>query len=98
MFMRVHRRPEDTIVALCDAELMGRVLREGGAVIDLDKYGGFYKGEKVGEEKAAEALKSATSINAVGEKSVGVVRKAVGFAEDKVKFIQGMPHVQAYKV
>ncbi|MDO8339699.1 MAG: hypothetical protein Q7T16_03510 [Candidatus Burarchaeum sp.] len=132
MFMRVHRQGAEVIVALCDAELMGKVLKGdlsakrkgatfsrsekvgGEAVLDLKKYGEFYKGEKMklggtgkagkkgeasaDEKKVVKALGEATSINAVGKKSVEAVRKSVEFAQAEAKLIGGVPHVQVYKV
>ena len=98
MFMRVHKKGEEVVVALCDAELLGKILKEGEIVLDLQTYGAFYKGEKVNEVKAAEELKKATSINAVGKKAVAIVQEALGFPEENVKLIEGVPHVQAYKV
>jgi hypothetical protein len=103
MFMRVHRQGSEVIVALCDAELMGKVLKGGEVVLDLKKYGEFYKGEKVkpgaaGEKTVAKALGEATSVNAVGKKAVEATRKAVDFAQAEPKLIGKVPHVQVYKI
>ncbi len=114
MFMRVHRQGAEVIVALCDAELMGKVLKQGEIVLDLRKYGEFYKGEKLklgpagkagkkgeagaDEKKVAKALGEATSVNAVGKKAVEAVRKEVEFGQAEAKMIGGVPHVQVYKV
>ena len=110
----MHRQGSEVIVALCDAELMGKVLKGGEVVLDLKKYGEFYKGErlKLGgtgkagkkgeagaeEKKVAKALADATSVNAVGKKSVEVVRKSVDFTQAEAKLIGKVPHVQVYKV
>jgi len=114
MFMRVHRQGKEVIVALCDAELIGKVLKGGEAVLDLKKYGDFYKGEKVkvggagkagkkgeagaDERKVAKALGEATSINAVGKKAVGLVSRELEVEPESVKSVGGVPHVQVYKV
>lgn len=98
MFMRVHKAGKEVIVALCDAELLGRTLREGAVVLDLKKYGDFYRGEKADEKTAGKAVAGGTSINAVGPKSVSVVRKVLKCDESSVRFIQKIPHLQAYKV
>jgi hypothetical protein len=98
MFMRVHKVGKEVIVALCDAELLGKTLREGAVVLDLKKYGEFYKGEKTDEKKAGKAVAEGTSINAVGQKSVSVVKKALKCDESSVRIIQKVPHLQVYKV
>ncbi len=87
----------ERIAALCDEELLGKVLEEGDLCLDLDKHAGFYKGKIVSEAQAAKLLEGASSVNAVGEKSVAAVRKAFGKAGGAIK-IAGVPHLQVYKL
>ena len=98
MFMRVHKAGKEVVVALCDAELLGRTLREGALVLDLKKYGSFYKGERTDAKEAEKAVAGATSINVVGEKSVAIVRNVLKCDESAVRFVEKVPHLQAYKV
>ncbi|MFA6035940.1 MAG: DUF424 family protein [Candidatus Micrarchaeia archaeon] len=97
MFLKVHKVGKEVIVALCDAELLGKTLREGAVVLDLKKYGDFYKGEKADEKIASKAVEGGTSINAVGKRSVSVVRKALKCDEASVRMIQKVPHLQVYR-
>jgi len=100
MYLRVIEKKEwnETIVAICDAELIGRVLREGEVTLDLERYKSFYVGEKVGAEEAARELKKATTANLVGEKAVGIALK-LGLATSKqVKTVEKIPHLQLYRV
>ncbi len=98
MFMRVHKVGKEVIVALCDAELLGKTLCEGAVVLDLKKYGSFYKGEKTDEKKAGKEVAEGTSINAVGRKSVDVVMRTLKCDPSSIKFVQKVPHLQAYKM
>jgi len=97
MLLRVHIRKGERIVALCDEELSGRVLREGGRVLDLHRYAGFY-GRKEGEGEAKRELARASSVNAVGEKAVGMVLESGLAGKGDVAFIQGVPHIQVYRL
>lgn len=73
------------------------VFREGGRVLDLKKFAGFYG--KRGEEKAARAeLGRASSVNAVGKKSVALVIESGLAKKSDVVLIQGVPHVQVYRL
>jgi len=86
------------MVALCDAELLGKVLKQGEVVLDLKSYEHFYSGEKLTHGQAVALLKSADNVNAVGEAAVGAAQSAFKFDATKVKRVQGVPHMQIYKL
>lgn len=99
MYCKVHEKKGEVVVALCDAELLGKILREGEAVIDLQKFRSFYEGSKTSEEKAGRELKKCTSANLVGKKAVETAVKAgVVKSKENVKTIQGIPHLQVYRM
>ncbi|MEM3556161.1 MAG: DUF424 family protein [Candidatus Micrarchaeia archaeon] len=98
MLMRVFEKKGERIVAVCDSELIGRVLREGELVLNLDKYASFYQGSEADEKAVEDELKKATSINLVGEKAVGVAKRMKLVKESDVIRIQKVPHVQIYKI
>lgn len=101
MFAKVHRRQlqgvERTVVALCDAKLLGKKFRSRNFVLDLQLYRSFYEGERVSEEQAIELLKTHSNANIVGLKSVEAAKKAFG-SPLAVKKICGIPHTQIYRV
>ena len=105
MFAKVHKRVRHTggnpiveqVVALCDAELLGRVFEENDLFLDLKSHRGFYEGNRVSAKAAGELLKGAGNANIVGEKSVAAAKKAFGKVNGVVK-IQGVPHLQIYRV
>jgi hypothetical protein len=98
LLMRVFEKKGERIVAVCDSELIGKVFREGEVVLNLEKYASFYQGEEADEEKVEKELRSATSINLVGERAVGVAKKMKLVKESEVMRIQKIPHVQIYKI
>lgn len=96
--MRVFIKNKEKIVAVCDSELIGKILKEGELVLNLEKYANFYKGDEVDEKKVTQELLTATSANLVGEKATGIAKKLKLVKDSEVMRIQNIPHVQIYKV
>lgn len=85
-------------MAVCDEDLIGKVLEGNGAYMDLDRYRGFYKGECVGAPDVEKALSGFSSANMVGKESVSVAI-AMGIAEkNNVMYIKKTPYIQIYKL
>jgi len=97
--IRVRKAKEGTILAMCDKELLGKTYNEGKAVLDLKKYGSFYEGKVVKEEakELKNAIKSASIINAVGKKAITILKRA-GIKTNGSRTIDGVPHLQVYKI
>jgi hypothetical protein len=95
MYLKTHASPDGEIVALCDIELIGKVLVKGKMRLDLSAYAPFYLGKKVDEKEAVEALKLAQNANIVGKKALAAAKKA-GLAVSHAKTISGVPHLQVY--
>lgn len=93
-----------SVLALCDATVLGKVLEEGKVFLDLKTNAGFYNGTLVKPLQAQTMLEEALvdahcSINAVGEKSVSCLAKALpSFKPEKTKSVQGVPHAHVYRV
>lgn len=97
MYLKTHPSPYGEIVALCDIELIGKVLSSGKARLDLSAYAPFYLGRKVGEKEAVAALASAQNANIVGKRALAAAKKA-GFQVSRAKSIGGVPHLQIYRL
>ncbi len=100
IFLKKHLAEEGAIIAMCDEELIGMVLKQGRLLIDLDRYAAFYKGELVSEEKASAMVDGAEirSANIVGERSVAVMMNKGIVAEGDVKKVGDVPFVQIFKM
>lgn len=84
------------LLATCDAELLGRVLREGKIVFEVREE--FYKGSKVSVEEAIDLMKQSTIVNMVGR---NIVEKAIerGLVHpEAVLKISDVPHAQVVKM
>jgi len=84
------------LLAACDAELLGKTLKEGKIVFHINEK--FYKGVKTTVEEAIELMKQCTIVNLVGKKIVGKAIE-VGFVHpEAVLFIEGVPHAQIIRL
>jgi len=84
------------LLATCDAELLGRVLREGKIIFKVREE--FYKGSKVSVEEAIDLMKQSTIVNMVGQ---NIVEKAIerGLVHpEAVLKISDVPHAQIVKM
>ena len=84
------------LLATCDAELLGRILREGKIVFEVREE--FYKGSKVSVDEAIDLMKQSTIVNMVGQ---NIVEKAIerGLVHpEAVLKISGVPHAQIVKM
>jgi hypothetical protein len=98
MFLKIHNNARGRIVAVCDEGLIGRVLEEKGACMDLDRYRGFYAERRVDAAEVEKALASFDSANIVGKEAVGVAI-SMGLAQKQdVMYIKKTPYIQIYKL
>jgi hypothetical protein len=100
IYFKSYTTDHGSVVAMCDQELIGRVLRGGKRVVDLDKYAKFYKGELLSEADASAKLRGERiySANIVGERSTGIVVECGLARHEDVLSVEGVPFVQIYVV
>ncbi|MBI4399323.1 DUF424 domain-containing protein [Candidatus Micrarchaeota archaeon] len=89
---------KEKLVAICDKDLLGKKLKEGDIVLDLEKYQNFYKGNIATEREIITALKGATSINIVGIRSLEAAKKAGITTGEEAILINRVPHLQIYRI
>ncbi|HDN05699.1 DUF424 family protein [Candidatus Bathyarchaeota archaeon] len=86
----------NVLLAICDAEILGKTLREGKIVFHVKEE--FYKGRKVTIEEAVAMIENSTIVNMIGK---NVVKKAVekGYVHpEAILNIEGVPHAQIVKL
>lgn len=98
IYFKSYLTEHGSVVAMCDEELLGRVLRSGKLVLDLDRYASFYKGELLAEAEAIVKVSGEKiySANIVGARSVGIVAKFGLVGPDDIKAVEGVPFVQLF--
>lgn len=99
IYLNVFDSPKGIMMAMCDEELLGRVLQEGKIIIDLKQYSGFYKGKLVSEAIGAASINDAVySANVVGERSVKLFIDAGLVKPEEVKSVQGVPILHLFRI
>ena len=96
VYLNLRKQGQSTVLAICDAELLGKTLNEGKIVFEVRKE--FYKGTKTTVEEAISLIGQSTIVNMVGK---CIVKKAVEkglIHPEAVLKISGVPHAQIVKV
>lgn len=92
MFFKIHKSYR-TVVALCDADIIGKRFEEGNKQLDLRE--NFYKGERITPEEAVKRIQfyireDATFI-IVGTKAVAAAIAAGVTSKEYVARVAGVP-------
>ena len=100
IYLKKHRTENGFIIAMCDSELIDKVLNEGVVEINIKDYSSFYKGDLVSGSKAKEQLdpREVYSANVIGDESVDVAIASSIIEKSNVKTVKKVPYAQAFKV
>ncbi|WFO75863.1 DUF424 family protein [Desulfurococcaceae archaeon MEX13E-LK6-19] len=96
VYVKEHWWGTDHVVAVCDMNLLGKVLDNRGVKFFVDPV--FYGGELVSIEKAIELIRRSTIANLVGKNIVEAAINEGLVHPDAVIEINGVPHAQIIKV
>ena len=93
MIVKLHKSDGNTIVAVCDKELIDQKFEEGNKQLDLTS--SFYKGEEKTPIEIGDLIRNGDIINLVGEKSIKLGLKEEIIDELNIIRIKNIPHAQA---
>ena len=96
VYLRIFKDPKQTLVAVCDRELLGETFREGKLKLEVKT--DFYRGSPATISEALQSVDLADIANLVGEQ---IVHAAVeeGYADPSAIIrIAGVPHVQIVRI
>ncbi len=94
--MNMRKWGHHVLLAACDADLLGRILREGKIVFEVREE--FYKGPKMSVEEAIDLVEKSTVVNMIGN---CIVQKAIEkglIHPEAVLNISGILHAQIVKM
>ncbi len=94
--MKVHRQGRHVLVAICDAELLGRELKHGELTIKVSEH--FYGGFRTDIEEALRLAEEANSINLIGKRIVEAAVKKGFIHREAVIEVASIPHAMMVKV
>jgi hypothetical protein len=96
VYAKLSKCGEHVLLAACDEELLGEVLKDGKIVFTVGEE--FYKGPKMSVEDAIQLMEESTVVNMVGP---NIVKKAIEHGlvhPEAVLEICGVPHAQIVKI
>ncbi len=96
MYLKIHKSGDNTIVALCDRELIGKTLKEGNINVTITE--DFYKGDAISEDEAIDILSEAGNINIFGEKAVSCAVKCGVVDKSNIRIIDEVAHAQVFRI
>lgn len=96
MYMKTHEQGAETLIAVCDCDVLGRKFSEGQLRIDVSP--DFFGGEKASCTEVEAALAGATMANFVGCRTVEHAI-SLGYVEkDNVLSIDGILYAQMVRM
>lgn len=93
---RIFRTGSDTLLAIADAALIGKQLRNGDFDVAVSKE--FYQEAFCDEKEALELVREATIINAIGKNVIRSLQKHGFVGKNSILMISGEPHAQVVVV
>jgi len=96
VYANVRRWEQNVLLAVCDADLLGTVLRDGRIVFEVRE--DFYKGLKISVEEAIDLINQSTIVNMVGKNIVGKALEKGLVHPQAILKISGVPHAQIVKI
>ena len=93
MIVKVHKKNEKTLVAVCDNDLIGKKFEEGELQLDLTS--DFYAGQDLDVKETGDLIRNANMVNFVGKEAIKLGINEGIIEEDHIKKIAGIPHAQA---
>lgn len=92
MLVKVHNSYR-TIIAICDANLIGKTFEEGAKQIKINE--NFYKGDSKTEKEVLDIINEGSgedcTFNIVGERSINTALKSGLIKKEGIIKIQGIP-------
>jgi hypothetical protein len=94
--VRVHETEKGDVVGACDNDLIGKTLVEEDVKIELAKE--FFADKKMPIGELLALLEDCLTANLVGERVVEAYCKENPEHADSVKRVDGVPHVQLFRL
>jgi hypothetical protein len=95
VYAKLKKDGKNILLAICDAELLGKVLREGEIVFKITNE--FYHGRKIPLDQAVDMIKNSNIVNLIGNKCVEKAIKNGFVHPEAVLKIDGVSHAQIVK-
>lgn len=96
MYLKIHTSGKNTVVAICDKDVLGMKLKEGNLTVTIEE--SFFRGEIVDDLTIKKVVSEANNVNLFGKKSVQCAIECGAINPEGVIYIQGVPHAQIFVI
>ena len=96
VYANMQRCGKSMLLAICDAELLGKVLRDGKIVFEVREK--FYRGKKISAEEAIDLVGQSTIVNMIGHRIIQEALERNLIHPEAILEISGIPHAQIVKI
>lgn len=96
IYVKIHHSGDTAVLAACDENVLGEVLREGEVILDVSTE--FFKGFKTHVDDIQYLLEGASSAVLVGENVVNKAIEAGYIHVDAVLKVSNIPYAYLVKV
>ena len=94
--VKIVSRNGNTMLNMCDSELLGKTISDGKLVIKISK--NYYHDQFVEQEEAKDLLKKSNNINLVGNETISLSLELGIGTEQAVKLIDKIPFLIIIKM
>ena len=96
ILVKIHKTETSEIIAVCDAELIGKRFEEGNLALNITE--NFYKGKNLPKKEIIHLLEESRNVSIVGKESIQLALDHKIIDEMNVITIQGIPHAQMFSL
>jgi uncharacterized protein len=96
LLAKKHEHENNSVLAVCDKELLGKEFEEGNLCFTVSEK--FFGGDPITEKELVEAIAESGSVNLFGNKCVEIALKQGLINKTNVISISGVKHAQIYNI
>ena len=90
-YIKIHKGLH-SVVAICDADLIGKSFKQGKLRLSISEH--FYKGERKNLDEITHLLVNSSNLNLVGPKIIQLALSLNLITKKQILVIDGVPHAQ----
>ena len=91
-YIKIHKKREDAITAICDEEIIGKRFDEGDIHLEVSER--FYNGRLIGDDAAADEMNNARILNITGKNIINLALKKGVIKKSNILQVQRIPHAE----
>lgn len=100
IYIKLHDTENGIMLAMCDEELIDKIIESDGVYINIKEYSEFYKGELVSTDAAGKIINEneINSANIIGNESVELAIMKCIVEKTHAMSVNGIMYANAYRI